>query len=265
MSLKRFVPDDPATDRSLVVLNGDAPNPVRAMLVDLFDDQPVEVETDEIPEYEEDTVVLLEDGEIVASSPLAALRDAVLLVNSDLFVTGTRSLDEIEVPEVLAGLTDTPFSLRGYPESNTEKLLLILVSRFVERRAAEAGAGTLRASFQYLSRVDDEQGTRAVYETLAGSDLDVHLYGVPDWIPSRELDVITHAGRTEDFERAWFVLFEPERSEIEQPQAGDGSADDEPEPIGLLAYETEPRQWAGFYSTDATRLGEIGEYIRRRM
>lgn len=260
MSLQRFVPDEPETDRSLVVLNGAAPNPVRTMLVDLFEEQPIDVGTDEIPDYEADTVVLLEDGEIVASSPLAALRDAILLVNSDLFITGTRSLEEIEVPDVLAGLIDTPFSLRGYPESNTEKLLLILVSRFVERRAAEAGAGTLRASFQYLSRVDDEQGTRTVYETLAERPLDVHLYGVPDWIPSRELDVITHAGRTEDFERAWFVLFEPAESES-GPPAGDGGG----EPIGLLAYETEPRQWSGFYTTDRERLEAIGSYVRRRL
>jgi riboflavin biosynthesis pyrimidine reductase len=52
------------------------------------------------------------------------------------------------MPDVLDGLTETPFTLRGYPESNSEKLLLILVSRQIERLAWEGGSGTLRSSFQ---------------------------------------------------------------------------------------------------------------------
>ncbi len=250
MTLRRFIPAEAPADRSLILVNEAAPDPVRRMLGDLFDKQQVQVEERALPDYETNTVVLVEDGEVIASSPLAALQDSILIVNSDLFITGTRELEDIDVPEVIQGLEGVPFYLRGYPESNSEKLMLILISRFVERQAYETGTGTLRTSFQYLSRIEDEQGTRAVYEKLAESDVEVHVYGQPDWIPSRELPVTTHTGRSEDFKRAWFVLFEPD-------EAG--------APFGLLAYETDPRRWQGFYTSDPGTLTEITDYIKQRL
>lgn len=267
MSLREFIPETAPAERSLVLLNGAAPDPVRRMLGDLFEAQPVAVEDASMPEQdgEEDTVVLVEDGEVIASSSLSSLQETLLLVNSDLFVTGARSLDEIAVPSVISGLEDTPFTLRGYPESNKEKLLLILVSRLVERRAHEAGAGTIRASFQHLSRIRDEQGTQAVYEKLAASDVGVHVYGIPDWIPTDELDVITHAGRDENFQRAWFVLFEPDSTADDSAASEPSAPEEDFGSIGLLAYETEPRNWAGFYTTDPDRIGAITNYVARQM
>jgi DICT domain-containing protein len=57
---------------------------------------------------------------------------------------------------------------------------LIVISRYIERHAWQAGEGTLRTSFQRLSRIDDERGTREMYETLAGTDIRTHVYGIPD-------------------------------------------------------------------------------------
>ena len=51
-------------------------------------------------------------------------------MNSDLFTTGTRSLERTDV---LDGLAGTRFLLRGYPASDTGKLLLILISRYTEK------------------------------------------------------------------------------------------------------------------------------------
>ncbi|MFB6109574.1 MAG: DICT sensory domain-containing protein [Halodesulfurarchaeum sp.] len=251
MSLREFVPEEPAVERSLVLVNGTAPEPVRDMLLELFEDQPVSIEATDLPDQPEDTVLLLEDGTVLASSPLDAIRDTILLVNSDLYTTGTRGVEGIEVPDVIRGLTDQPFDLSGYPESNTEKLLLVLLSRLVERRALEAGAGTLRSSFQRLSRIRDEQGTEAVYEQLAARDgREVHVYGVPDWIP-RELEVVIHGGTDADFRKAWFVIFDPETAE--------------PGERGLLAYEVEPRRLRGVYTESPDRLAAVREYITRRM
>lgn len=78
-----------------------------------------------------------------------------------------------------------------------------------------------------------------------------HVDGVPDWIPSRELDLVPHADRGPDFRNAWFVLFEP------GPAATD--------PFCLLAYEVEPLVWEGFYTGEADRLDTIGQEIRTRM
>lgn len=251
MSLRKYIPQTAPAERSLVLVEGDTPKPVSKMLAETFEDQPVSVETTDHHGYVENTVLLVEDGSVLASSSLRKLQDNLLLINSDLFITGSRDLDDVEVPAIIRNLEGVPFRLWGYPESNTEKLLLILISRFVERRAMEAGSGQLRSSFQRLSRVKDEVGTRSVYEGLSDTDLSVHVYGLPDWIPSRELDLVTHAGRGPNFERAWFVIFEP--------------ADTEVDPYGLLAYETEPRRWHGFFTSDETQIAEIATEIRQEM
>ena len=76
---------------------------------------------------------------MVAGSTLSELGDAVLFVNSDLYTAGSRSLSDVDLPSVISGLNDATFTLRGYPESNRQKLLLSTVSRFVERAAWMAG------------------------------------------------------------------------------------------------------------------------------
>lgn len=252
MPLDRFltVPDGP--ERSLVVANRTEPEPFQRMLENLFADQQIRVGETADADYDENTVLLLEDGEVVASSPLQALSDAILMVNSDLFVTGTRSLDATTVPDVLDGLTDVRFTLQGYPESDTEKLLLILISRHIERRAYEAGEGRLRSSFQRLSRIEDERGTWEVYNTVADTDVDVHVYGKPDWMPTRDVGVTIHGGYKRDFDRSWFVIYNPPA----QSEA-DGAA--------LLAIESDDGVWEGFWSYDQSVVDDLTAYIRTNL
>jgi len=255
MTLKTFVDDLDADPLSLVVANRTAPRPLAEMVEDAFEDQPVDVDERSLPDRDEDVVALVRDGAVVATSSLDALADALLLVNSDLFRTGARDLAEVDVPDVLAGLDEVPFTLRGYPQSDTEKLLLILVSRYVERTAWEAGEGTLRASFQRLSRIDDERGTRRVYETLADTAVDTHVYGVPDWTPTRDLGVTMHGGYGEDFRRAWFVVYVPQSD-------ASGSAG---EHAALVAVETDPGVWEGYWTYSAARVAELNEYIAHEL
>lgn len=251
MALADFVSELGAPERSLVVINRRQPEPVQRMLADLFADQPVTVEDADVPNGEPDVVALVDDGEVVATSPYADLMQSVLLVNSDLYVTGTRGLDEVELPDVLDGLDDTPFRLRGYPESNKEKLLLVTVSRHIEREAWAGDGGTLRSSFQELSRIEDERGTRSVYERLAASGTDVHVYGVPDRMPPFGLDLVAHGGYRDEFRDAWFVVYEPRES------GGD--------PAALVAIEAEPRVWEGFWTYDPGRVREINRYVERNL
>lgn len=177
------------------------------------------------------------------------------MVNSDLYKSGAVGLDEFELPDVLAQMDDIPFQLRGYPESNTEKLLLIVISRYVERRAWQVGRGTLRSSFQRLSRIKDERGTRAVYETVASTGVRTHVYGVPDWRPPSEFDVVTHGGHSDEFRDSWFVVY--------TPPEGDDCEDtglDDPH-LALLALETAPREWKGFWTFRPELVEAINEYI----
>lgn len=237
-----------------MVANRTEPEPFRVLLENLFEEQPVAVEEESVADYNDDTVLLVdnETGTVIETSPLAALEDAILLVNSDLFMTGTIDLDATSVPDVIDGLADHRFSLRGYPASNKEKLLLILISRRIEQMAYEHGSGTLRSSFQRLSRIADEKGTQRVYERVGELDVDVHVYGVPNWTPSSEFPVTMHGGYTDDFKQSWFVVFTP-------PPGVDA------EGAALLAIEQESGTWDGFWTYQQSLVDDIAEYIRHNL
>jgi hypothetical protein len=249
MPLQSFLDRVNAPKQSLAVLNRSAPQPFQTMLENLFEDQEVSVSEEVRDQYTENTVVLLEEGDVVAQSPLQALKDTILMVNSDLFITGTRTLERTRVPDVLNGLAGNRFTLRGYPVSNTEKFLLVLISRYIEKRAFLEGDGTLRSSFQRLSRLEDEQGTKNVYERIADTDVDVHVYGQPDWTPSPEFPVVAHGGYTFDFCSSWFVVHSP-------PE------DSRRDPAALLAIELDEGQWDGLWTYDETFVEELTEYIQ---
>lgn len=248
-SLRGFFEKIKTPDRHLVVLNQEAEYPVRKLLDAMLDGQPVSIEDLDIGEEETDTVALFEDDDILARSTLDELLESVLLINSDLYKTGAIDLREITLPDVLQGLDEVPFRLRGYPASNKEKLLLISISRVIERIAAETNGGRLRASFQRLSRLNDERGTYSVYETLSNSGVDVHLYGVGDADPADDLPVTVHTGTSYPYRRSWFVVFRPPTdAEISDPAA-------------LLALEDEPNVWDGFWTFRQPLVEEIETYI----
>lgn len=253
MPLDTFLSAPAGDRRSLVVANRTRPEPFQRMVENLFAEQEIEVGEVADETYDQNTVLLVEDGEVVATSPLKALEDAILMVNSDLYITSTDSLETTDVPAVIDGLTNVPFTLRGYPESNSEKLLLTLISRHIERIAHTTGDGTLRSSFQSLSRIRDERGTKAAYERVAETDVDVHVYGRPDWRPTTELDVTMHGGYKWDFKHSWFVLYRPPADKRDQ-----GSA-------ALLAIETDDSVWEGFWTYDAALIDEIAAHIRHHL
>jgi hypothetical protein len=247
MTIADHIPEE-TDEYTLAVVNREQPRPVQAMLADLFADQSVSVEERSLPGDERDAVYLLDgDGTVVASSPLAALRDCILLVNSDLYITGARDVDDLELPAVIERLDDVPFAVRGYPASHREKLLLITISRYVEGVALDEGGGTLRSSFQRLSRIDDERGTRAVYDRLGASGVETHVYGVPDWTPPDDFGPEVHGGTDEDYRRSWFV--------VHVPAADDGRY------VALVAHETGPNEWDGFWTHRPASVAAVDRYI----
>lgn len=122
-------------------------------------------------------------------------------------------------------------------ESGAPEQTLVVVSRFIERRALGAGDGVLRSTFQRLSRLGRESGTRAVYQRLAQTDLSVHVYGRDDWDVPETLTVETHTGYP------WCVVFRP-------------PADSDPH-AALLALETGSNEWVGTWTYDAGRVRRI--------
>ena len=249
-TLSGFIDETPPSETVLLVVNRSEPEQLIALLRRAFDDQPVDIESRHVPEGVDDTVLLIDDGTVVATTPLQRLRDTFLLVNSDWYRTANRHLTAGAIPDVLTGLTDTEFSLRGFPASNKEKLLLIVLTRFIERRALRVGDGRLDVSFQRLSRLDDEYGTKSVYEQITATDVTTHLYGVRDGadLAVDSLPATVHAGASDEYHDNWFVVFVP------PPDHG--------EPIALLATETGQNRWRSMWTTDPDTVARIGAYVR---
>jgi hypothetical protein len=259
MVFREFVErlDPPETD--LVVLNRTANEAIRRMLAGLFGGGAVSVtETDTPSGWPTDVVALRVGGETVATSKLAELRDALLLVNSDLYVTGARGLDGVDTPSVLVELDDTPFYARNYPAPEKRKLLLIEMSRHVEAQAWRSGGGRLSAGFQGIGRIDGEPGTREVYERLGGSGVDVEVYGAPDpdGGPTPDLGPGVGINVRDDpvLRETWFVTHRP-------PSGGDGR------PAALLAVVPEGHDgedWVGYWTHDPDEVAAIEATVRDR-
>lgn len=267
MSLRAFVEATERRPAKLALVNWDAPRPLRNMLEGTIERQPIEVLEEERPGEDANVVYLLRDGEVIASSPLAALEESILLVNSDTYRTGSGGID-VQMPAVLDALADTRFTLRGYPESHKEKLVLILVSRHIESLALNADGGRLRTGFQDISRIHDEHGTHSVYRQLAASDVDAHVYGVPDWTPPPTLELTMHGGWEGDFRDSWFVVHVPADDDRDgrQGDAVDPDAPDTaPTHAALVAIEDAPRRWEGFWTYDTEQVRAINRSIERRL
>ncbi|MFB6221485.1 MAG: DICT sensory domain-containing protein, partial [Halolamina sp.] len=237
-------------ERALVLVNRNQPEQLRSMLEGAFERQPVQVTETTAAEYPENTVLLLDgEGEVLAESPLDVVSESLLFTNSDAYITGSTSLEETDLPDVISGLEDVTFHLRGYPQSDKEKLLLIAVSRHIERIAWNRDGGTLRSSFQRLSRIRDEVGTERVYRRLGESGVDVHVYGVDDGGTPEGLGLTIHAGDIEDYRDSWFVVHRPPNPEHEDA-------------IALLAIQDENGVWDGFFTRNTEEVLAIDDHIK---
>jgi hypothetical protein len=163
--------------------------------------------------------------------------------------TGCVGLDEWKVLDVVERLKGTKFTVSGYPESNKEKLPLILISRRIEQYAYHQEGGTLRSSFQRLSRLKDESGTYKAYRCLSGTDTDIHIYGVPDVLPDmNELDLTIHGGLKDDFQNSWFVCYANEEFAV-----------------ALAAYEISPNYWNSVWTFDREKVDTLMSHIRETL
>jgi len=262
-SLSGFIDAVEGSERTLLLLNRTEPKPLVEMLAEAFENQSVTVEERAVPDAPEDLVCLIADGAVVATTTLSALEEAFLLVNVDRYRTGTRQSERGTFPEVLTGLHDVEFVVSGFPAEAKEKLLLVVISRFIEHRALTAGSGELHSTFQRLSRLDDEYGTRRMYGWLGDSDVDTHVYGVdddPDAVDG--LGVTVHAGRTDEYRRSWVVVFTPD---------GDADLDsipaatrDDTGGVALVAVEIGPNVWRSVWTYDTERVERIRAYMRER-
>jgi len=215
------------------------------MLKRMVDAPDVRIREDEPAEGSPGNLVILEGAEEgteqLAISSIADVGNSVLMVNSDLYVTGTRSIDEVETPAVLAGLDETTFTVSG-----KQKMLLIEISRHVEALAYRSGGSTLHTGFQHLARIEDERGTKSVYERLVDAGVAVHVYGSPDGVPSLADELTVHADDGEEIRTSWFVV------NTDCPDEFKGA---------LLATEIGTNEWTGVWTFDPSVVDRVAAYL----
>lgn len=253
-SLADFIDEGESSDKTLLLLNREKPKPMANLLARAFENQSITVAERHIPEGVDDLICLIEGGEVVATSPFWALEQSFLMVNVDRYRTGTRQSLIGDFPDVLTGLSEIEFTVRGFPQSDKEKLLLVLISRFIEYQALESGAGTFHATFQHLSRLDDEYGTQQIYRSLGESAVETHVYGIRD-DPTvvDDLGVTVHGGSSAEYRRSWVVLFQP---------PDDTHADkSSKEAVALVAVEIDANVWRGLWTYDADRVSRLESYV----
>jgi hypothetical protein len=247
-SLESFIQRHGSSDLSGRVINPTGVDAIQTMIGDLFGSLDVSVSEAELDSQTDDMFLLVDGETVVASTPINTIRETLLMINTDLYRTGTQSLEDVTAPDVLLNLSDTVFQLVGYPQSNTEKLVLTLMARYIERQAWLHEGGVIRASFQRLSRLYNEKGTRRVYERLGElPELDVHAYGIPDLEPPEDLPVTIHGLDTEELRQSWFVIHHTD----------DGDS------VGMLALERGPNEWDGYWTFDTDEIEALNRYIRR--
>lgn len=246
--LMRFFQGREDSGWTVQMVNRTDPEPVLNMLQGLFDGLSTEMSEEQLAGTDDDMVLLLRDGEVIETSPLDNLKNTLLMVNADFYRTGTEPLAAINPPAVIQQLSGTVFSLRGFPASNIEKLVLILMSRYIESLAQQTGAGTLRTSFQRLSRLHDEGGTWRVYRKLGETEgLETHVYGIPDWTPPEDSGLSVHGVTNEAITENWFV--------VHRLPDGSGAA--------MVALTTGQNEWRGFWTFDEAEIQAIDDCIQQ--
>lgn len=238
-SLHALIEEMAATGFTLVICNYTGDDATLAELEAYFARLNVSVTTAALStELPTDVALLHRGSEPLAVSSVQDLTSAVRL--AELESIDPEALD-ITRPDVLKHA-----HRQQYTVENGGKFELIRISRLIETRALNVGGGTLHAGFQRLDRVDDEQGTRKLYERLAESGVSVNIYGTPAAVPREELYTV-HAGEDAELADSWFVVFD---SDDAASQAG-----------ALVSEETEAGRYSGFWSFQTALVDAVDDYL----
>jgi hypothetical protein len=238
MTLKDFIDEAENRDRSMVVFETAETDAGRIERLERFFDEGT-LSRERRPRLVTQFASVLPDEEVVAVSTLEEFDGDYLLVDSGFEIVGTRPRDRIEAPEFVVRVDGGTFLVAA---GNTP--LLTEMSHHIEELALDCDAGTLWTGMQELSRLGEPR-TRAIYERLADSDVESHVYG-----RSGESDpdpgVDTRGYATTEIRESWFVVY----------QGDTGSA-------ALVATESEPGTFRGFWTFESELADRVGEYVRR--
>jgi hypothetical protein len=125
---------------------------------------------------------------------------------------------------------------------------LLATSREIEDRAWRAGRGTLRVAFQ--SRTAFELQLAVYRRLVADTDLDVHLYGSPDWIRAApRIEDVTFHDAPDDLAVYWVLAFD--------------GGDDPENACALVAEELLADDYRGFWTYDRDTVERVDDALGR--
>jgi len=205
-------------------------------LAEQFATRNVTVEQRALPAPGEDPFVDIYDGETFLGA--ISLEDLRLLLEPPV----VRPTADEEIGDAYRALLSV---LDGTVFATLDRRQLQATSHEFETRAYQVGEGTLRVGFQSLSAFEPQTAT---YRHLGEeTDLDIHVYGQPDWSPPSIPNVTYHRDREGELTSYWFLAF-------------DGGAE-ERQRCALVAEEQDDSYW-GFWSYDTDLVGEVLETLR---
>ncbi|QIO22562.1 DICT sensory domain-containing protein [Haloarcula sp. JP-L23] len=203
-----------------------------------FDRHGVTVRDASLDVAEPRSIALLHHGDdLLGSESVAALAAAI-----DIQTDEDDAFTERQTSDLLAKLDRSVFGAAA-----ADKTLLADVSHTIELLANRVGRGRLHAGFQYLSRLTGDPESARIYERLADSGLDVHVYGVDDTDASLP-GVTVHSGEASELSESWFVVFD-----------GDG---DPQQQAAVLAVERDGGgQYEGVWTYDSDFVRRTDAYL----
>lgn len=206
-------------------------------LAEQFATRNVTVEQRELPSTNPDPFVNIYDGDTFLGA--ISLDDLRILLEPPV----VRPSDDEEIGEAYSALLEV---LDGTVFATLDRRQLQATSHEFETRAYQVGDGTLRVGFQSLSAFQPQTET---YQHLGrGTDLDIHVYGQPDWAPPPIPNVTYHRDTDGELTPFWFLAF-------------DGGT--EPSQRCALVAEERAEGYWGFWSYDTSLVGDILETLRR--
>ncbi|MXR19893.1 DICT sensory domain-containing protein [Halobacterium bonnevillei] len=223
MSLREVIEAVRGREKTLTVYTSPGTNIVPE-LREYFSSQNVAIEeVDAGPEPEH--AVLAHDGEFLTAVGIDALRA--------LTDGSVRSVGEpAPYSRLLSHLDRTTFT-------SYNRRQMLDASREIEDRAWRAGEGRLYAGFQRATNFANE---RDAYAKLAATDLDVHVYGLPDEPVDVPADVTFHGASIPDAATSWFVIYD--------------GGEDAMQASALLAQEDDDGVFFGFWTYDSSVVDE---------
>ena len=214
--------------RRLVFYNADQIDPCERV-VEYVGVHDVDIEYVSDPTEPDSTVSVQTDETVLASDDIERVAAYIDSWETELS-TATRP------PSIFEVLDETIFR-------SSNKRQLVLASRLIETRAAQAGEGRLAAGFQRLSLARPQL---SFYESLPAS-VTVSLYGESDWLPPVESGLTIYALESQQHMDYWWVVF-------------DGT-DTPSQHAALVAEETDDGSYTGFWTYRPSLVDEIREIV----